>query len=383
MFYDIQDEEQKQLYTQLLQITCSLSNLFSDSVDPFLYYRAMENIFCKAFNATNYARSDISVDSGKGNVGLGLKTFLHKNGKTLQKIAEFNKEAYLLTGLKPEEIAIKVSIMRNERIVTAKRICKIDDVIYHLLTRKAGIVGIYEEPMDFIDINNIKNVKAKKKIVSFDDGIHEYSFNGSKSTLFKRFYTLSSSLVDEFEVGILDDPFDFLLGLNGNKSHVGILSNKNEIKDYIILPLYSPSTGEVQLKSGLNQWNANGRARDPNEVYINIPAWIHRCKKGFFNYVTSDFKTDSFDVRLPSGDILNMKVAQQGGKALMSNPNKALGYWILREILRIKEGEILTKTKLDIIGIDSVMLSKDINGEYFLDFLRSGSYEEFENEYKR
>ncbi|MFR6141865.1 MAG: hypothetical protein ACLUJM_03880 [Finegoldia sp.] len=91
MFYDIQDEEQKQLYTQLLQITCSLSNLFSDSVEPFLYYRAMENIFCKAFNATNYARSDISVDSGKGNIGLGLKTFLHKNGKTLQKIAEFNK----------------------------------------------------------------------------------------------------------------------------------------------------------------------------------------------------------------------------------------------------------------------------------------------------
>lgn len=383
MFYDIQDEEQKQLYTQLLQITCSLSNLFSDSVDPFLYYRAMENIFCKAFNATNYARSDISVDSGKGNVGLGLKTFLHKNGKTLQKIAEFNKEAYLLTGLKPEEISIKVSIMRNERIVTAKRICKIDDVIYHLLTRKAGIVGIYEEPMDFIDINNIKNVKAKKKIISFDDGIHEYSFNCSKSTLFKRFYTLSSSLVDEFEVEILDDPFDFLLGLNENKSQVKIFSNKSEIKDYIILPLYSPSTGEVQMKSGLNQWNAGGRPRDPDEVYINIPAWIHRCKKGFFNYVTSDFKTASFDVKLPSGDILNMKVAQQGGKALMSNPNKALGHWILRDILNIKEGVILTKTKLDIIGIDSVMLSKNVNDEYSLDFLKSGSYEEFEIEYKR
>lgn len=383
MFYDNQDEEQKQLYIKMLQVTCSLSNLFSDSVNPFLYYRAMENIFCKAFNAKNYARSDISIDSGKNNVGIGLKTFLHNNGKTLQKIAEFNKESIVLTGLKPEEIALKVSEMRNERILIAQRICKIDEVMYHLLTRKSGIVGIYEEPMDFIDINNIGNVKAKDKIISFEDGIHEYSFNGSKSTLFKRFYTLNNSLIEEFDVEILENPIDFLLGLQGNKEKIGDLQEKSEIKDYIILPLYSPSTGEVQMKSGLNQWNANGRARDPNEVYINIPAWIHRCKKGFFNYVTSDFKTDSFDVKLPSGDILNMKVAQQGGKALMSNPNKALGYWILREILKIKEGEILTKTKLDIIGIDSVMLSKNINGEYSLDFLKSGSYEEFEREYKK
>ena len=67
MFYDNQDQDQKQLYIKMLQVTCSLLNLFSASVNPFLYYRAIENIFCKAFNATNYARSDISVDSGKNN----------------------------------------------------------------------------------------------------------------------------------------------------------------------------------------------------------------------------------------------------------------------------------------------------------------------------
>lgn len=67
MFYDNQDEEQKQLYIKTLQVTCSLLNLFSDSVNPFLYYRAMENIFCKAFNAKNYSRSDISIDLGKNN----------------------------------------------------------------------------------------------------------------------------------------------------------------------------------------------------------------------------------------------------------------------------------------------------------------------------
>jgi len=29
-------------------------------------------------------------------------------------------------------------------------------------------------------------------------------------------------------------------------------------------------------KSGLNQWNARGRDRNPNEVYIPIPAEIHK-----------------------------------------------------------------------------------------------------------
>ena len=76
-----------------------------------------------------------------------------------------------------------------------------------------------------------------------------------------------------------------------------------------------------------------------------------------------------------------MKVAQQGGKGLMSNPNSALGKWILRDILQLKENELVTKEQLDIIGIDSVKLSKDENGEYHLDFLKSGSYEDFEEEY--
>ena len=34
------------------------------------------------------------------------------------------------------------------------------------------------------------------------------------------------------------------------------------------------------------------------------------------------------------------------------------------------------------IGIDSVKLSKTEDGRYYLDFLKSGSYEEFEEENK-
>lgn len=385
MFYSLQNENQRKQYIKLLQVTGSLSNLFAESKNPFIYYRAMENIFCKAFCAKNYSRSDISVDAGKNNTGIGLKTFLQNNGHTFQKIAEFNKESYILNGLKTEEKILKVAQMRNERILTTKRICKLDDTIYHLLTRSKGYMGIYEEPMDLIDIDKIKNIKVNKTI-SFDDGKNEYNFNTSKSTLFKRFYTTEEKLIYGFNVNILDDPFEFLLKLDvesERKKQVNKIFKSDDIIDYIVLPLYSAKLDEVPEKSGLNHWNAAGRPRDANEVYIPIPSWIHRDKPSFFNYNTNDFKTDPFDVTLPSGEILSMKVAQQGGKGLMSNPNKALGKWILRDILNLKEGVIVTKTILDIIGIDSIMLSKHEDNSYSLDFLKSGSYEDFEENYKQ
>ena len=75
-----------------------------------------------------------------------------------------------------------------------------------------------------------------------------------------------------------------------------------------------------------------------------------------------------------------MKVAQEGGKALMSNPNSDLGKWILRDVLKLPEKTLVTKKMLDIIGIDSVMLSKSKDNNFTLDFLKSGSYEIFEEE---
>ena len=86
-------------YIELLKVTGALSNLFAESENPFLYYRAMENIFCKAFNADNLSRGDVSADASKNSIGIGLKTFLHMNGKTFQKVAEFNRESYLLRDL--------------------------------------------------------------------------------------------------------------------------------------------------------------------------------------------------------------------------------------------------------------------------------------------
>ncbi len=383
-FFGEQDNDSKKLYIELLEVTGSLSNLFAESKNPFLYYRAMENIFCKAFDAKNLSRSDISADAGKDGIGIGLKTFLQNNGNTFQKVAEFNKDSDILRGLNDIDLIKKVAVMRNERIKSTMRICGLNDMMYHLVTRSDKYMAIYEEHMDLVDIDNIVMTKKNKNTIHFNDKINDYSFSLSKSTLLKRFDTSDSRKIFGFDVDILDDPYEFLLSIkrkSNNKDSFEFINTNDYIVDYIVLPLYSPKTKKVEKRSGLNQWNANGRKRNENEVYISIPSFIHKCKKGFFTYNTDDYKTAPFDVKLPNGKTLSVKVAQAGGKALMSNPNSAMGEWILREILELKPMEIVTKEQLDIIGIDSVKLSKSKDGEYFLDFLRLGSFEEFEEKY--
>lgn len=275
--------------------------------------------------------------------------------------------------------------MRNERIKSTMRICNLNDMIYHLITRSKNYMAIYEEHMDSVDIERITITNKLKNSIHFCDGKHDYSFSLSKNTLFKRFDTTEHQKIYGFNVNILEDPFDFLLKAKNESKENFIEFNSqqsNEV-DYIVLPLYSTMTGKVEEKSGLNQWNANGRKRDDNEVYINIPAWIHRVKSNFFEYNTPDNKTAPFDVNLPNGEKLSMRVAQQGGKALMSNPNSALGKWILRDILRLKPNELVNRNQLNLMGIDSIKLTKFDDNTFTLDFLSTGSYEKFEKENKK
>jgi hypothetical protein len=130
---------------------------------------------------------------------------------------------------------------------------------------------------------------------------------------------------------------------------------------------------EVQIKSGLNQWNASGRERHPNEVYIPIPSWIHKYFQGFFPP-----RDQHFNLKLPNGKVLKSKVCQDGSKALMSDPNKDLGEWILREVLGLREGELLTYEKLQKVGVDTVGIYKISEIEYEMTFNSLGTFEEFE-----
>lgn len=394
-FYLKQAPDRQQEYLDYLHKLGALSKLFSDSNIPYLYYRIHENLFCKVFDANNLSRGDISYDAKVDNAGVGLKTFLHNNGATLQKVAEFDSEGHILRTLHKDAGALEtvkeVARLRNKRLDFAKNSTSCDEQLYHLITRAENKMMIFEYPMDYIDVDKIVIVEEKDNSIHFTDGIQKYGFSISKSTLYEKF-VLGNPLATA-NINIVDDPFELIKTialpegitptLSEERTYSDGIIEQSSDSDYIYLPLYSFKDGTVPEKSQLNQWNAGGRERDPDEVYISIPAAIHKLCVGFFPYTfdpnTNGSAKDSpkFKVHLPDGKILECKVAQAGGKALMSDPNKDLGKWILRQVLKLPYGKLLTKEYLDEIGIDSVRLSKISNEEYILDFAKSKSFEKF------
>lgn len=378
MFYNIEDKKLQNNYIEYLKLTGSLSRLFSDSLAPYLYYRAAENIFCLAFEAENLSRSDISIDAKKGNVGFGLKTFLHGNGRTFQKVAEFNAIRNEYANKSDKEIVEFISKARNKRLDICLEGYGVDTLVYHCLTRSDNLISVYEFPMDMVQIDKIKNITRNTNTIQFEDGLHQYSFNLSKSTLYKRFVCENS--LEDIKVDILENPFEVLGSLNTSSTSI-----LKEVSSYpfIYLPLYAPSSKELEPApaSGINQWNSKPREgqekRNDNELYIPIPAWIHKKFEGFF----PDNNDDKFELELPNGEILNAKMCQSGQKGLMSNPNKALGKWVLRDVLKVPVGTLVDRKYLDMIGIDSVVIFKLNDTKFKIDFASSGKFEEFKANY--
>lgn len=339
-------------YFEMLQLMASLSRLFSESATPYLDYRLAENLFCKYFEAQNDARSCTAYDARLAGLGIGIKTFGLKNGASLEKIAEFNKLKPQLEGLSGIDLARKIAIFRNERMAFANNVYSVSETQYHIVGRQDGLLRIFNSPYEMVDVNCICDVIEKETSISFNDGINEYSFNKSKSVLQKKFY-LPQDFID-VKVNILEEPLELLASLlNEQSGTASILRTEVKGYDYIVLPLYSIKNGTkyVPEKSGLNQWNASGRKRNANEVYIPIPASINKNFPNFF-----PDRDTSFELQLPDGSKMSAKVCQDGRKALMSNPNAALGEWLLRKVLGKKEEELITMNDLNTYGIDSVKI---------------------------
>lgn len=387
MFYDLQSENYRREYEELLKVVGSLSNLFAESPVPYLYYRAAENIFCRAFDADNLGRGDVSADAAKSGLGIGLKTFLHKNGKTFQKVAEFNRGAFDYQAMDSRDLIEKISIQRNERINFTKRAHDLDDMIYHLVTRENGIFNIYEENMDLVNLSSIREIKQKSNIIHFRDDLHEYKFDLSKSTLFKKFITPEA--LHKFNVVIREDPYTFLLKKSG--VDLDLVNVKEKTHEQIYLPLYSTKDGEVHKGSGLNQWNAGGRARNKDELYIPIPIWIYKKFEDFFPFnlkayleskkIGGKYTSPTFTLELPNGNKLQAKICQENGKALMTNPNKELGHWLLRKVLQVPEGKLVTYSMLETVGIDSVIVTKLAEDHFRIDFAKLDSFNDFNEEF--
>ena len=362
-------------YKKELDIVASLSNLFSESSAPMIYYRATENIYCRAFSATNVSRSDCTADAlFDFRTGIGIKTFLDRVGGSYQKIAEFNKQAPLYRSLSGRDLIVKIAELRNERIDFTMRNYGLKNMIYHCILRdEGGKIKVFEEPMHRIDIDNIVITALESNKCMFTDGIELYEFYFSKSTLFKHFSCNDDGFLS-FKVDILPDPMDALNKLADvliADSKVGFAIPVPRYPE-LIVPLYSENKKRgrfVAERSGLNQWNANGRTRNENEVYIPFPKWLREANPDFFPP-----RYEPWDLKLPNGETISMAVCQQDGKALMSNPNKDLGRWILRDVLKLTPGQIVTYDDLLALGIDSLVFRKHGDGSYDCDFIDNNLY---------
>lgn len=363
-------------YLELLKIMTSLSGLFSDNKVPYLYYRNAENLFCYALNAKNLSRDDsafdalLNIDSIK--TGIGLKTFICEKEKKLEKVAEFNQLANKeFRHLNNYDLVFAVANARNERIDFANRLYGVNQAIYHLVTRRENELRLFEENYDKIDIEKIKITKVKENGIEFTDYVHEYNYNFSKSTLFKRFNLPKDYF--SLPVEVISEPYDLLLKLRELIANQDVEDNK---KDFVVLPLYSTKSGsdygKVPERSGLNQWNAKGRKRSLDEVYISIPTKIRENFPKFFPN-----RDIPFDLITPDHKILNAKVCQDDGKALMTNPNSALADWLLRQLLNLQEGELATSERLRLMDCDSVIITKISEYQYKIDKAKFGSYENF------
>ena len=407
-----------QRYVELLKAVASMSRLYSDNTVPYVDSRFVERLFIEATGAKDLSRDDKSFDALlQPNIGVGVKTFLAANGQAKrEKVAEFPRFAREgeFVGLTAQELANKVAGFRNKRVMSdANELgISIDKSVYHCLVRTAKGAVIHEEPYATIDIVNIQPTDIHGKIIKkwptnkpgayFTDGLSNYNFNISKNVLFKEFRLDSKAQI--IELDIFDDIFDRVLNWFNATKGSGFAVSDNSGKslatfneqplgkpgvDYVVLPLYSTRGADKQVAagSGINQWNAGGRARKFGETYIPIPSEIHKLYPKFFPE-----RDKSFKLTLPNGaSNVPAKVCQEGRKALMSDPNTTLGHWMMKVIrptlqdadfLRptTKKDKPFTYADLISIGKDSVVVKKFNQGakvSYSLEFAQLDSYEDF------
>lgn len=350
----------------MLRLLASLSKIFSENTIPYLDYRIAENVFCKYFFAENEARNCHAFDAKLEDIGIGIKTFILKtNDSSIEKIAEFDKLKPELDRLSGILLAKKLAEFRNKSICSSEGIIGVNKRQYHIVGRKQHLLRVFNIPYEKIDAEKIKIEKSNSvNTLCFSDDKNLYVFNRSKSVLMQQF--CCPQVYKDVKVDIIEDPYNFLAQCFKDK----IWSMQKVNEKYIVLPLYSTRTKEVPEKSGLNQWNAGGRGRNENEVYIPVPQKVH---KRFPNF----FPMHSFDLILPNGQRLKAKLCQEGAKGLMSNPNKELGKWILRDVLRKEPGKLIRKRDLDILNIDSVKITKIKENAFKISF--SNDYQSYEN----
>jgi hypothetical protein len=406
---DIKDSKR---YAQYLRAVGALSGLFSDNPKPLINYRTAEKLFNLQSGAEDVGRHDSSFDSripkaGMSSIGVGVKTFTANsaNDSSTEKIAEFSNPGFVkvLSKMKGKKLAQAVSDLRNSRVTSDSLQLGIDltKSYYHCVVRIPGAVVLHEESYALIQTASLYPTDPRGKRISnwptnldghlyFGDGSNLYTFHRGKNVLQKRFDLSKNYTSSPVKIEVLIDAFGRILKAFGGGAaslagEAGALMPNPTLgraTESVVLPLYSPGSMVVQQSSGINNWNAGGRSRKFGEAYIPIPSIVHKLRPGFL-----PSRDTKFVMALPNGDRISAKVCQQGSKALMSDPNTSLCFWLYELIdgqrkvseKRFQDKNPYTYQDLLKIGKDAVSLSKSsIPGvDFDLELVPLGSFEAF------
>lgn len=416
--------EQREEYIKFLQVYGALSNLFRQKqgdLIPYLDSKFQETVFAKIFKSQNVdignTPHDVLSVFGNIRIGIGLKTWMGSK-PSFQKVMQLKRYQNDINQYRNDlhSMAYRISEIKNEKMRgDYKRLGLTEDKnIYHYVTRDKGLFTINETAYPLIEVNNLKDINATSSALSWSDGNKDYRYTFGDSQIHQKFDSkkYSSLVLKQFDVKIIEDPFEFLL-----KAYFDIIENSKPVKLDIVeayLPLYSYQSKEVEDKSGLNAWNGaskkkgSDKLRPLNEVYIPIPKEFHSKHPDFFVKNIFEiikereiYKNDKqkrpelrFRLKLPNGVEIpalitgdNMKNFQSGSKTERDENGKkygqdALGQWLLIEVLGLKERKKVTLEWLQMKGTDSVRLWRN-KGDYLninIDFAPVGSFEAFMND---
>lgn len=414
-------KEQREQYILFLQVYGALTKLFyqkQGNLIPYLDSKFQETVFAKVFDSQNVDTGNTPHDVlsvfGDLRVGIGIKTWINSK-PSFQKVMQLKRFQSEINLLKNdlEALAYKISEIKNERMrIDHQRLgLSENNNIYHYVTRDEGIFTINECAYPLIDLNNLTNFEISDTAFLWSDGQKEYKYTFGDSQIWQKFDSnkKDSLLLNQFDIKIIDDPFDFLL-----KSYLNLLgefkiNQDNDVVE-IYLPLYSFRSKEVEQSSGLNAWNAKPKNKNSstlrplNEIYIPIPKSFHTKYPSFFcanilSLIDERKNTENkpeirFDLQLPNGKIIpalltgdNLKHLQSGSLTEIDPSTgkyygqSALGQWLLIDVLGLKERELVTREWLMRKGTDSVRLwrKKDDYSLIYIDFAPVGSFEKFMN----
>lgn len=401
--------EQQQQYVNFLEMYGSLSGMFnqksSESGAPYLDSKFQETVYARSFDSkdvdTGNTPHDIKSDFSDGSVGIGIKTWLNSK-PSFQKVMQLKKMKNEIEQFnnpkKVEELAYKIASIKNDRLDAdyARLGLKEDDNIYHYVTRDEGKLVIQETSYPKIDIPTLQPEELNKHSFTFCDRYKSYKYTFGDSQVWMKFGGKNdSSIIDEVKVDILKDPFDFMKTAFEAQEKLALQKESSKKLDYTYLPLYSYSSKQVEEKSGLNAFNAApknvGGDRPEAEVYIPIPMKYWKKHPNWFNKsvdmrnhnkykMITGKKNLPFKLHLPNGEVYPAHVGQSNFKALETDPQNALGKWLLYDIFKLAPGELLTNDKLIEIGLDSVKLwheDPDDFSNVWIDFAPLGSFEKY------